>query len=136
MSKQKKNSKYDQLKELLLAKRGELNRRIEDRRQEMVMDPEPEDEVGMALRNSSTGMAIANIERHIRTLAEIELSLRRIEAGEYGTCGLCGEQIPLARLKAIPWTRCCVHCAGGRIARRKESQRIPGEGSNLTMSQY
>jgi DnaK suppressor protein len=134
MTKHKKADEYDQLKELLSKYRDELNRRIQDRRQEIVVDLEPEDEVGMALRNSSTGMAIANIERELRTLADIDLSLRRIEAGEYGVCGVCGEKIPLARLKAIPWTRCCVDCAGGRVARRKEIRSIPNEYPNLPVS--
>jgi DnaK suppressor protein len=116
MSKQKKPGEYEHLKGLLSQQRDELNKRIEERRQEIVVDQEPEDEVGIALRNASTGTAIANIERELRTLAEIDLSLRRMEAGEYGVCGLCGERIPLARLKAIPSTRCCVHCAGGRVA--------------------
>src|SRR5208283_4308562 len=115
MSKRNRNTEHDAVRELLLAKRDELNTRIEQRRQEIVMDQEPEDEVGLALRNSSTGMAIANIEREVRTLAEIDLSLRRMETGEYGICGVCGEKIPLARLKAIPWTRCCVECAGGGV---------------------
>jgi DnaK suppressor protein len=116
MSKRNKNSEYEPMREMLLRQREELNRRIEQRRQEMVMDQEPEDEVGLALRNSSTGLAVATIEREVRTLAEIDLSLRRIESGDYGVCGVCGEKIPLARLKAIPWTRCCVECAGGSVS--------------------
>jgi hypothetical protein len=66
MSKRKKNGEYGHLREVLAAKRDELNRRIEERRQEIVVDLEPEDEVGMALRNSSTGMAIANIGKSAR----------------------------------------------------------------------
>jgi RNA polymerase-binding protein DksA len=118
MSKRNKKSEYESLRVLLQKKRDELNSRIEQRRQEMIMDQEPEDEVGLALRNSSTGMAIVNIEREVRTLAEIDLSLRRIETGDYGICGVCGEKIPMPRLKAIPWTRCCVECAGGGVSRR------------------
>lgn len=114
MSKRTTKNEYDSLQELLEQQREELNRRIEQRRQEILVDQEPDDDVGLATRNSSTGMAIANIEREVRLLAEIELSLRRIKTGEYGICGVCGERIPLARLKAIPWTRCCVECAGGR----------------------
>jgi DnaK suppressor protein len=115
MLKRTRKSEHDNLRELLEAKRDELNRRIEERRREILIEQEPEDEVGLAMRNSSTGMAIANIERDVRLLAEIELSLRRVETGEYGICGVCGEKIPLARLKAIPWTRCCVECAGGGV---------------------
>jgi len=122
MAKRNKKCEYDAFQKLLLSKRQELNERIEQRRGEIAIDQEPEDEVGIAMRNSSTGMAIANIERELRTLAEIELSLRRIETGEYGVCGVCGEKIPVARLKAIPWTRSCVECAGGSIAQRTFSR--------------
>ncbi|MGB2632427.1 MAG: TraR/DksA C4-type zinc finger protein [Candidatus Acidiferrum sp.] len=123
MTKRNKTSEYESLRVLLQQKRDELNSRIERRRQEIVTDQEPEDEVGLALRNSSTGMAIANIEREVRTLAEIDLSLRRIETGDYGICGVCGEKIPMARLKAIPWTRCCVECAGGGVSRSAQGRR-------------
>lgn len=136
MSKQRKHSEYHHLRELLLRKRDDLNQRIEERRQEILIDLEPEDEVGMALRNSSTGMTIANIEREIRELAEIEVSLRRMDAGKYGICGVCGEKIPLARLKAIPWTRTCVECAGGRVARREKPRRIPDGQWNLSVTRY
>jgi DnaK suppressor protein len=119
MAKRSKKNEYDQFRELLLRQRDELNSRIEQRRGEIVMEQDPEDEAGVALRNSSTGLAIANIERELRNLAEIELSLKRIESGEYGTCGVCGERIPVARLKAIPWTRSCVECAGGGVARSR-----------------
>ena len=113
----KKQTELEALRDVLLAKREELNRRIEQRRQEILTDQEPEDEAGLAVRNSSAGMAIANIERELYTLSEIDLSLRRMETGEYGICGVCGEAIPVVRLNAIPWTRRCVSCAGGGIAR-------------------
>jgi DnaK suppressor protein len=120
----KKNSELEALRQVLLAKREELNTRIEQRRQEILMEQDPEDEAGIALRNSSAGMAIANIERELATLREIELSLRRMETGEYGVCGVCGEDIPIARLNAIPWTRRCVECAGGGVSRDRRLSRL------------
>jgi DnaK suppressor protein len=113
----RKQTELEVLRDVLLAKREELNKRIEQRRQEILTDQEPEDEAGLAVRNSSAGMAIANIERELYTLSEIDMSLRRMETGEYGICGVCGEAIPVARLNAIPWTRRCVSCAGGGIVR-------------------
>jgi len=121
---QKKKNDIESLREVLLAKREEINTRIEQLRQEILMDQEPEDEAGVAVRNSSAGMAIANIERELHTLAEIDLSLRRMDTGEYGVCGVCGETIPIARLNAIPWTRRCVNCAGGGISRDRALSRL------------
>lgn len=46
-----------------------------------------------------------------RLLFEIENALIRAEEGTYGICEGNGENIPKARLKAIPWARYCVKCA-------------------------
>jgi DnaK suppressor protein len=123
MSKRNDSSKNDSFRELLLGKREDLNRKIEQRRNEIVMEQETKDEAGVALRNSSMRMAIVNNEWELRTLAEIDLSLRRIEKGEYGVCSLCGEKIPLVRLKAIPWTR-SVDCAGGGVVRKDQGPKV------------
>ncbi|MCU0825862.1 MAG: TraR/DksA family transcriptional regulator [Tabrizicola sp.] len=44
-------------------------------------------------------------------IAQIHAALRRIDAGSYGTCQRCGEDIAEARLNAIPWTPVCRRCA-------------------------
>ena len=41
----------------------------------------------------------------------VDAALKRMGAGEYGECVDCGEEIQLARLKAIPWAFRCVECA-------------------------
>ncbi len=37
-------------------------------------------------------------------------ALERIRVGTYGVCRVCGERIPLARLKAIPDADTCLRC--------------------------
>ncbi len=51
------------------------------------------------------------MENENRALEMVEHALKRIEEGTYGTCESCGERIPKARLKAIPFTSLCVKCA-------------------------
>jgi RNA polymerase-binding protein DksA len=41
-------------------------------------------------------------------LREIEIALARIEDGSYGTCRVCGAEIPSERLEAIPYATLCV----------------------------
>jgi RNA polymerase-binding protein DksA len=41
-------------------------------------------------------------------LREVEEALARIESGEYGTCRVCGKEIPVERLEAVPWTTLCI----------------------------
>lgn len=50
-------------------------------------------------------------ENEIETLREIELALEKIENGSYGICEGTKKKIPVARLKALPWTRFTVEYA-------------------------
>jgi RNA polymerase-binding transcription factor DksA len=43
-----------------------------------------------------------------QTLADIDLALRKMEDGTYGTCEVCGKPIAAERLAAIPWARFCI----------------------------
>lgn len=49
-------------------------------------------------------------------LRMIEAALRRIEAGEYGVCVRCGEDIAEARLDVVPAAPLCRDCAQARPA--------------------
>lgn len=50
-------------------------------------------------------------EAEIETIREIDVALEKIEDGTYGVCEGTGKKIPIARLKAIPWTRYTVEYA-------------------------
>ena len=41
----------------------------------------------------------------------INNALKRIDAGEYFRCSLCGDDIPIARLELLPFSSHCVSCA-------------------------
>jgi DnaK suppressor protein len=43
-------------------------------------------------------------------LDNVDRALGHIEAGTYGTCDICGEEIPSARLEARPESVLCVDC--------------------------
>ena len=47
-----------------------------------------------------------------REIAEIEAALSRIEAGTYGQCERCGDDIGMLRLRALPEARFCMGCSG------------------------
>ena len=46
-----------------------------------------------------------------QSIRVIQAALERIEAGTYGTCDSCGEDIGQARLTAVPEATRCVSCA-------------------------
>ena len=119
-----------QFRTLLQQKRDELIRRLYERRAELHGENDPDDEAGVAVQSVVKELALTNMEREIRTLAEVELSLRRLQTGEYGTCGSCGQEIPEARLRALPWTRLCVECAGGGFRHDSQQDEARRENSN------
>jgi DnaK suppressor protein len=51
-------------------------------------------------------LSVEAAEEHL--LEEIDLALRRIGEGSYGTCLDCGMTIPAERLEALPWASRCV----------------------------
>ncbi|MDQ6911106.1 MAG: TraR/DksA C4-type zinc finger protein [Actinomycetota bacterium] len=49
---------------------------------------------------------------------EIDHALAKIDVGTYGICEQCGQPIPKARLKALPYATLCVACKSGGLSRR------------------
>ena len=50
------------------------------------------------------------LSRELSYLNRIESALYAIERGTYGTCTMCGKDIPHARLEAVPTTDTCIEC--------------------------
>jgi DnaK suppressor protein len=48
--------------------------------------------------------------QHEADLRELDLADARIEAGTYGTCAVCGSQIPAEQLELRPARLSCVAC--------------------------
>jgi DnaK suppressor protein len=53
---------------------------------------------------------LALIEMKAETLRRIDEALRRLDAGLYGRCDSCGEDIAHARLRALPFAVRCRDC--------------------------
>ncbi len=102
---------FSALEKQLTNERDKLRLRFAEQRTDVFIDREPDDEGAEASRNLATHLLLSNLDRDRRILSEIELALERMKNGEYGTCESCGENIPEARLQALPWARFCIHCS-------------------------
>lgn len=51
---------------------------------------------------------------HIQDSLALNRALRPRNVNESGVCLDCGEDIPAARLEAVPNAACCVHCQAER----------------------
>jgi RNA polymerase-binding protein DksA len=71
-------------------------------------DPENADAGSMRLEYAKE----LSIERNAADLLhKVEHALRRLEAGQYGVCEVCGTAIPMERLDVLPYATMCVTCA-------------------------
>ena len=68
-------------------------------------------------------MAQATANRRALKLRRIQTALERIDAGEYGRCQNCDEEIPLKRLEVDPAALHCIRCAHER-----EQDQEQGDG--------
>jgi DnaK suppressor protein len=53
-------------------------------------------------------------QRDGQLLAHIERALERIEAGDYGKCRSCDNEISRTRLEAVPHATLCIECKSKR----------------------
>jgi len=78
-----------------------------DHRREIFKDP-----FGMASITHDDEVVAAVVDTRARQVEEIDRALADIDAGRYGICRECGEEIPKARLKILPFATRCVGCQG------------------------
>ena len=102
----------DELKIILLERKENILSNINNSRAniDQLKEQEINDELDYAelVSDSFTEGMIAN--HQIEELKQIEDSLKKIEAGTYGICDMCGVVIPLGRLKAKPFAKFCTEC--------------------------
>lgn len=53
---------------------------------------------------------LSMIENETEELKEIARAIEKIDRGEFGVCESCGIDVSIERLKAMPYTRICIHC--------------------------
>ena len=73
------------------------------------------------------------MSQHWKTeLRHIEVALRRIDTGSFGTCEECDEEIPIKRLRVRPDATLCLDCQ--EIAEKEQgSIRAVGPSSSSTL---
>jgi DnaK suppressor protein len=103
---------FDVFRKRLLAELKNYQDRVARAREQLPVDSDPDDEAGLAIKSAHREVTMGNLERDLQTIVEIERALQRIDTGDYATCVVCESRIADARLKAIPWTRTCIQCAG------------------------
>jgi DnaK suppressor protein len=105
----------DELKATLLAEQARLKQLLSNTQRHLHRsDPVSADFAEQATETENDEVVAALDQGAQIELSQINKALQRIEAGEYGNCVVCGSTIDLERLKAIPHTPFCIHCASAK----------------------
>src|SRR6202040_4361895 len=104
--------RIDALKKLLAKEHADTLARVKElmREQAGTGMPPPADEMDVARSLAEVETHAALFERAQERLGAIDAAIARLGAGNYGTCARCGDEIPLARLHAVPFAQYCVDC--------------------------
>ena len=107
------HSRHDELKEMLEARR----QAIEDHVQQKIRafrdtacaetTRPPDDPSGDPAQED---LDFTLVQMQAQMLEHIVAALARFQAGDYGICHDCGEEIPEKRLRALPFATRCVPC--------------------------
>jgi len=93
----------DQMDQLL----RDADKTVSDMTDEKTNFPDPTDRASL---ESDRNFELRIRDRERKLINKIREAMERLEAGEFGICEECGEEIGKARLKARPVTTLCIDC--------------------------
>lgn len=108
------NDKWNEIKDILNKMKDEtlleINKTLKNGTETLAIN-EPSGDIydqASSERDRELGLILGDRERE--KLHSIDEALLRIHEEEYGICEECDEEIPLGRLKVLPFARHCVKC--------------------------
>lgn len=99
---------------ILIEKKMGLSRRKVLAYKEMAAPVKPENAIGRVSRMdaiNNKSVAESALREEEEKLRGLEYMLKNIDKDDFGSCSLCGQQIPIPRLLLMPHSPYCVHCA-------------------------
>ncbi|HWI41623.1 MAG TPA: TraR/DksA family transcriptional regulator [Verrucomicrobiae bacterium] len=122
--------KLDEMKEVLLRLKEETLQEIHKKMRSGSEVPtgDPSGDIydqASSERERELGLLLGDRDRE--KLRNIDEALLRVAEGEYGICEECEEEIPLGRLKAMPFARYCVKCKADIEKMQAQTKRFEEE---------
>lgn len=96
----------------------EVDSTVGHMKEEAILYPDPLDR---AAQEEGFNLELRTRDRERRLIKKIEMSLDKIDNGEYGFCQSCGTEIGLRRLEARPTADKCIDCKTFEEIREKQS---------------
>lgn len=92
--------------------------RLEDETQALNADS-GQDIADRSVLSISKESLFEQMSQHRTVLRLVEGAFGRIANRSFGVCADCGDEISARRLKALPWTQCCLRCQEAREDQRR-----------------
>ena len=135
---QMSRSRYDELKQMLEARRREIQAEVQGRMRDVREEGawggkmnEVLDAVESSEADIQEDIEFALIQMKSETLNKINDALVRLERGNYGYCFDCGEEIAEKRLRALPFAVRCKDCEEAReVAEQRQRQLMAKRGTS------
>jgi DnaK suppressor protein len=131
-------SRYTELKQMLLERRGELQAQVKGKMRDVRAENtwggklnDVLDAVESSEADIQEDIEFALIQMKSETLNKVNDALARLEQGDYGNCFECGEEIAEKRLRALPFAVRCKDCEEAKeVAERRERQLAQRRGAS------
>jgi DnaK suppressor protein len=123
-------SRYNELKKMLEGRRHELQAEVQGKMRDVRALGEVNKltevfDAGESSENDiQEDIELALIQLKSETLIKVDDALRRLEAGTYGNCFDCGEEIAEKRLRALPFAVRCKDCEEAREAAEQRERNL------------
>ena len=113
------------MRDVLLKRRDALRRSLNDELALLSRNINVVDECDEALEAETDEMFSRLSRCEDREAAAIQNALSRLRRGHYGVCELCGANISVARLRALPYATSCIKCQREMEQRRHHGDECP-----------
>lgn len=110
MTTQETHQRYQALKAMMESRAQELHQGLRALLSGPADPVEVRDPEEWGRTSAEQDVDLALIEMQADTCRRIDEALQRLENGTYGACEECDEQIPAARLQALPFAKLCLTC--------------------------
>lgn len=119
--------KLDEIRQMLLKMKDETLKEINKALKSGadVPNSEPSGDIydqASSERDRELGLLLGDRERE--KLHNIDEALLKMDEGEYGICEECEEEIPVGRLKVVPFARYCVRCKADIERQQAQTKRF------------
>jgi len=103
--------RYEVLRAMLESRRREIHDKLRSLRESLPAEAaDVRDVEEQSVDDFVQEVDFALMEMKSETLRQIDEAIRRLEAGSYGHCVECSQEIAAPRLKALPFARLCREC--------------------------